>query len=628
MEASQLDGAREACQRLEGLFERARELEERREGRAPADHLPEPLIAFALALLRMRVRPARAALEPGWLERDPLHAAVLGGTNTGKSTAVNLLLGRAAGGMRATARYSQHPEAFRPAALGDAWCEDFPSRFSGYERYRGEHPPRQSDEEMVATGWRRALGVIDPRAAAPEELAPAACDSAVLWDAPDFSTEQAQGWLDGVLDAVALAEVVLLVVTDESYADDRGLILLRLVSGAGVAVHVVANRIGSTALFADLEAKLAKGRAGGAELETARFHRLPAVEGPDPEARLAALMATEEAAELREAVGQRLAEGRARKRRALAGSMRFLEARLERALTPLREEARVAERWRAVVDRVGRTELMEAYRAEYLAVKRHPEFGQALEELARLLRVPYIGGVLGGISRGLRAPLRWLGGKIGRLITGAPEGDEALQPPERRILARLFKAWLAALRSEAQTLARAEDHPSWVRIAEQIESDAFQGPIVDEFQGAYLAYRERVDARVVEAARRLYERIQESPALLNGLRGVRLATDAAVTLTAVASYGLAPADLIWGPLAYALWDELAERGMGVYVGRQEDELKRAQLAMLSELCEEHFQVPARALFAGTLDASQLERARTDLDTLGRATRTIAEEERQ
>lgn len=245
--------AREACDRLRVLFDRAQAVESRRR-RAPDADLAEPLLPFARALLSMRVRPA---LEDGWLDKDPLHAAVFGGTNTGKSTAINVLLGRAACGMRVTARFSQHPEAFRPLHLGNAWCEAFPTRFQGYRRYDGEHPPRQDDQEIRRDGWRRAFAIHDPEETAPRALAESIAPEAVLWDAPDFSTEEAQSWLDGVLESVALAEVVLLVVTNESYADDRGVTLLKMVAGTGCALHVIGNKTGGDReLFADLSTKL------------------------------------------------------------------------------------------------------------------------------------------------------------------------------------------------------------------------------------------------------------------------------------------------------------------------------------------------------------------------------------
>ena len=173
---------------------------------------------YLVAQLRMRIRPA---LVPRWPAHDPVHVALFGGTNSGKSTVLNLLVGRAAAGMHATARFSQHPEAYLPAALGDQWLTAAPSRLTAYECYRNRHPPRQSDDDLARHGYRSAFAILDlEHLAIPVLASPAA--TAVFWDAPDFSTEEAQTYLGAVLDVVALADIVIMTVTDESYADDRG----------------------------------------------------------------------------------------------------------------------------------------------------------------------------------------------------------------------------------------------------------------------------------------------------------------------------------------------------------------------------------------------------------------------
>src|SRR4051812_46062610 len=108
-----------ACDRLVAIVERSLAMEKK--CRAISDAaIRVPLIRYALALLRMRVRPA---LEPGWLEDDPVHVAMFGGTNSGKSTVLNVLLGRAAAGMSFRARFSQHPVAFRPASMGNPFLD-------------------------------------------------------------------------------------------------------------------------------------------------------------------------------------------------------------------------------------------------------------------------------------------------------------------------------------------------------------------------------------------------------------------------------------------------------------------------------------------------------------------------
>jgi len=342
----------EACDRLIEVVERALAAEASRAADPRDDRQREPLHRFALGLLRMRLRPA---LEAGWLDADPLHVSLFGGTNSGKSTVLNLLLGRPAAGMDVTARFSQHPEGYRLESLGDGWLARFPSRFEGYCRYEDEHPPRQADRDLSDSGYRPALALLDPNhvtAHAPE--APATT-TAVLWDVPDFSTEEARFWIGAVLDTVALADVVLLTVTDESYADARGLSLFRMVSGTGVALHVVANKVGSRTLVADIRGKLDAHYAGpGRALPEERFHAFPFVEASSPGARLEALLASDEGRSLRTAIARAASEGPGRKREALAGSVAFLSERLDEVMAPLAAEADLAATWTQLVERTTR----------------------------------------------------------------------------------------------------------------------------------------------------------------------------------------------------------------------------------------------------------------------------------
>jgi 50S ribosome-binding GTPase len=180
-----------ACDRLIALIQRALRLEPTHAG-IRDDTILAPMTQYIAAQLRMRIRPA---LMPGWPAQDPVHVALLGGTNSGKSTVLNLLVGRAAAGMHATARFTQHPEAYLPNTLGDQWLTNAPSRFLDYHGYRDRHPPRQSDDDLVRHGYRPAFALFDLDRLEIPALAPPAA-AAVFWDAPDFSTEAAQAYLE------------------------------------------------------------------------------------------------------------------------------------------------------------------------------------------------------------------------------------------------------------------------------------------------------------------------------------------------------------------------------------------------------------------------------------------------
>ncbi len=652
---------RSKLERLARLFERARVLEIERAPVALDLARRAPVVDLCGALVRQRWLPALAGPESGpepdvgsraaggpaaahsiaaalerWLDRDPLHVSVFGSTNTGKSTVLNVLLGRAASGMRVTARYSQHPEAWAaPEVIERALA--FPSRFPGYARYRDEPAPRQSDAELVARGWRPALATRDPAripagarsVAEPDDAAvdaaddaPQATPDAVLWDAPDVSTEEAQAWLAAILDTLALTEVALYVVTHESYADERGLVLFELASAMTASVDVCANKVASgSAIAADIRTKLARGedRARGADDSSLAIHPLPWVDGDDAEERLERLLASPEAERLRAAVAERIADARTSKLAGLERSLRFVAEHFDAALAPLVAEARVADRWSAVCRKASARELDTAYVEAYLESRRYQDFRDALLELMRLLEVPGVGPLLKGLGRVARLPVG-LARKAWFSATRRPDAA-ALAPgeSEHAILARLFRSWLAALKAEAQALARAEGHPAWGLIAAEVESDRVVEDLVAGFERGYRAYREEVRARVAESARAIHAKLAENPKLLAGLRTANLVGDAGVTLSAVAAGGLSPTDWLVGPLVHALWEELVERGLGSFVRQKEDELKRWQAERARQLFATELEARARALFVGALDLSELERGRADLLELTRAT---------
>jgi hypothetical protein len=597
-----------ACDRLIATLEQALR-DEHREAGAREDKLQEPIGPYVIAQLRMRIRPA---LLPGWLARDPVHLTLFGGTNSGKSTVLNLLLGRAAAGMHATARFSQHPEAYRPDALGDQWLIASPSRFAGYQYHRNRHPPRQSDDELAHDGYRPAFAVLDPAHLGVPALAhPAA--AAVFWDAPDFSTEEAQTYIGAVLDVIALADVAVMTVTEESYADHRGILLFRMVRDSGVTLHVVANKLAeSPELLSDITHKLhANWPDAAANLSLAALHRLPLVEGSTPEERLGNLLATPEAIALRQAMAHEVARGPQLKRQALAGAIDFMQNRLEEVLRPLVTEVEMATAWEHLVERLTRDEILQRYQREYLDGEWYGEFNQALVRLMDLLELPGIGPLLRLLSSVVRTPFRLAAGVLRRLF--GPGKAPSSRLPEQEVLDQLMQSWLATLRSEAQSLASAAAHPTWADVVRLLEKPEFSQQLTRSFESAYGAYRQAIDTEIKRHAEDIYHAIEQRPWLLNTLRGTNLAVDTATIVLVIKSGGLNWSDAVVGPVVAGLRHTLLEAGLDKYLQAQQGLLKRQQFEAMQAMVERHLSQPARDLFRGMARAEELEAARRDFE---------------
>jgi hypothetical protein len=602
------DNAEVACDRLMTLFEYALAVDEQRRPEAD-DSIREPLIRYVIALLRMRVRPA---LRPGWLTADPVHIAFFGGTNSGKSTVVNVCLGRVAAGMHVTARFSQHPVAYRPEALGDRWLDDYPSRFTGYTRYRDTLPPRQADLDLATTGYRPALAVRDPARALDNPITLAATTYAIFWDVPDFSTEAAQAYLGAVLDVVALADVVVLVVTDESYADHRGGVLLRLVSEAGAYLHIVANKLpDSRALQEDITTKIETNWRGATpHLPVEQWHFLPHVPGETPTARLINLLARHEATALREAIGRTAERPAVLKRQVLHQTLDFCQRRLEEVLQVLTAEVEVAATWERIVTRLTDTECVERYRSNYLHDQRYSEFNQTLLQVMALLEVPGIGPVVRRLREMVRLPWRFVMGwlKQGWGYLPASAGNRL---PEAEVLMALVESALAAIKAEAQALAHTAPHPAWDELARGLEDHGWSTQVLKEFEEAYNLYRHTIDAEVQRCAAAIYDMIAQRPRLLNVLRGTNLAMDAATLVLVVKSGGLDWSDAVVGPLVAGLRRGLIEAGFEQYLSTQAALLKRKQGEAVAALVTTHLVRPVCNLLRGTVQREDIDAARGD-----------------
>ena len=614
-----------AADRLLQVFALAERLE--REQRAQSDDaVSEPLVAFGGAVLRMRIRPR---LAPGPRAADPAFLAFCGTTNSGKSTLANLLIGRAAAGMKVTARYSQHPEAFFGDHVSADWLGRQRWRFAGYELFEDRHPPRQSDDDLTRRGYQPALGlhrlvdvariadgqVADGSVAGLQAVGGVLAHDVVVLDVPDFSTEAAQYYMSAVLDSLALADVVLMPVTRESYADDRGCAMYRMLTGAGAVVCVVANMVGDEPeLLADMDDKLAQNYRGtSADRPETLVRPLPAAIGETPERRLLDLQTRPQATTLAAAVAADLHDPEQLHRRVLRGQLRFLDEHLDDILAPLAREAEVEALWSETVQTASRR-LTDGYRTQYLGGAKYQDFRLALVRLMELLRVPVVGEIVHALGEVVRTPMRWAWSQLRSRLGKKPPP----QAPEEEVLESLFKSWLETLKGEAQSHAQRRPHECWDRVLRNLDSASFLDKVLDGFTAAYQDYREKVDQETRRRAEKIYEYLAQRPAWLNTLRAFFLATNVAAVGLSIKSGGLNIHDVLVGPLVAGFWDSLVKLGAAQVLEFHERQLKEQQAEWLSEIVSSAMSRPVRELGVGIARREQIASARHDLDRIREA----------
>jgi len=521
-------------------------------------------LTLARAALRLVASPAAAARPP--------QLAVIGPTQAGKSTVVNLLLGRAVAGVSPLAGFTVHPQAFhalpQPATPAPpvTLCDDPPAAPS--DGWLGAVLPGWA--RVAASGLRRDER---PACACTAVAAPTAeLAGSVTRDTPDFDSLAAHRYRAGLLEIGAAADAYVLVVSKEKYADQAVWNVVRLLEPLGRPLVVVLNKVSDDAaavLTRAVGERLAE-QAGG-------WGRVPVVVLPfDPaiEARGAALPAVDA---LRDAVAAALRTPRGRH---AAGVCALLRRHWDDWTAPLRVEHAALDEWRACVE--GRlAALLAAYERGYLEhPERYEDFRRATAELLVLLELPKVGRGIAAVRQGVTWLPRQLLARGRAWLERNPRPPTRARPASQAFLVDELDQLLSGLQAEAQRRAvpSAADGPLWQALAHELTTTA--EPLTTRLHADIDALTP-VQARAVQtAANRLYSALQERPAVLNSLRTARLALDLAGLVVAVKTGGVPLTELLWAPPMFALTSLLTEGALGTYMRHVAADLKRAQLDLV------------------------------------------------
>ena len=133
----------------------------------------------------------------------PLQMTILGPTQAGKSSLVNVLLNSDMAGVSPLAGYTIHPQGFcQGVSLIDC---------SGLQRYFGRF--QQLQEAQFPRDRHDCYFLTETASDSPH------LPHGVLWDTPDFDSIDSAVYREGVIRTMALADIVILVVSKEKYAD-------------------------------------------------------------------------------------------------------------------------------------------------------------------------------------------------------------------------------------------------------------------------------------------------------------------------------------------------------------------------------------------------------------------------
>ena len=509
----------------------------------------------------------------------------MGPTQTGKSTVVNLLLGRPVAEVSPLAGYTVHPQGFWVTS-GDRTASWIEGLFPGWSRCE---PDELSRDRLEAY----ALTIVDTPDGEHTALPPC-----VLWDTPDFDSLAARSYRRGLLEVAALADAVVLVLSKEKYSDLSVWRMLRLVEPLRRPLVICLNKLTPEAtdvVAASLRQRLAETRADDRDVPIATVEYQLGLMG-DPQT-----FPPQATGELRQHLSTRLSAAADRAR--TAGVQALIRRHWDDWVAPLRAEHAAADAWNRLLDDA-LAKVLEAYRRDYLDhPQRYDSFRRAAIELLHLLEIPKISGwitrarqVASWPARQLLAAGRsWWGQRRGRARTMRDLGTEAA------VLLDAVDALLTSLQRDAarQCDPSAPGCAVWRAVTQRLDRE--EGRLRQVFRNAIVEHNRRVAREIHAAANSLYEELQTQPARLVALRTARTTIDVGYLLLAVKIGGLTPLDALWAPATFGLTSLLMEGLAGVQMGHVARRLKKQQYEGVQKVLTESVFLPELRALAANLE---------------------------
>lgn len=506
------------------------------------------------------LRLADAALDKVTLDNQhpqhPLQLAILGPTQAGKSTLVNLILDARSAGISALAGYTVHAQGFAVNCSAQALLP-LEHLMSPLQRV----PAQALDSAQ-----------LESYALEPVDSGPAALVStAVVWDSPDFDSIESNGYRGAVLQAAAIADVLILMVSKDKYADKTVWDMLGLLRALGKPLLICINKLDATD-EATVVSSFQQRHQTQFNSEAPALVVLPFVRHSGDDASADATV------ELPQSVRNSLhdallaASEQADRSRHPAAAQAFIRLHWDTWMAPIHHELAAAASWRCAVD-AALIDAETTYADRYLGdPRKYDTFNRALAELLTLLEIPGLAQTLAKTRNLVTWPARKLLG-IGRR-TLLHETDE--QPPDQELDVLELVLEQALTRLQGFIVEQRHEEPEqqhWWQAMHQCLRGS-RPDLSNEFEHTTRRYQQDFSPRIDAAAERLYAQLQEQPVLLNSLRAARVTTDAAAVVLAVKSGGLAAVDLVLAPAMLSVTTLLTESALGRYM----DTLKRDLMA--------------------------------------------------
>jgi len=525
----------------------------------------------------------------GWLNTarpdQPRHAVVFGGTQVGKSTCVNVLLGANEARVHHLGGFTRHAQAFvpqpyRPHDVALA----YPQAFKTFDQV-------PVDELRVDNLNLYAIQPLANRGRIP---------NLVVWDAPDCDAVGSARYLPALIEALSMADAVIYVTTKEKYAVDSILEWVVLLKEAGLNVIGLLN---STPRHQQRDVLNSQQAALNAVAQRHGHDELPldAVAFPvvDAESNEEVVSILSDASfEPGNVLARKVAQAASAFRVDRAEmAMGFVQRHLPQLLEPAVAELDSLTLWQSAVEQAV-LKFVHDYRYNYLDdPRRYDAFTRVSVRILDLLNPPIPGlhEALNTVRSVLRLPARaviWVGKRALNLIFGNGETKPAAMPAEVKTYTDAHTALLNSLTSVIETeRQKARHHPFWDALDQQWGREL--ATLQAEFQAKLDEHWRETEQRIEATAQAIYKELEKNPTQLNLLRASRLGIDAAAIVvslvTTMHTGGLAEniiQELIVAPAMLSFIEGISQGVANNYVETRKVEFKAKMLSDTREMADQ------------------------------------------
>jgi len=498
-----------------------------------------------------------------WLHRKnhadlPPQIVVIGPTQAGKSTITNLLLG------------GQVAEA---------------SPLAGFTRHASGYFTDPTDEkietacDILLPGLNRSLrrdltnDKLDCFALQFKPDTLTIRKPLMVWDTPDFDSFSSRSYRSTVPKLCAIADLIVLVVSKDKYADQTVWDMLKLIGQIKRPMLVCINKTPSAnqaEIRAVVEKKFLDERIAVSGITT-----LPMLAEED----FSTWLKQPEIEQFRNLADASLIPNAGLQD--VTQLKQFLQNYWQTWTAAVNEEAAAYQQWEKIVATTIK-ETAAAYERDYL---HNPGYGDTIQRaIARLLELLELPGIAAGLARARQA-ISWPARKIALYFKKpiANNNNDSTSDHETQALNDALEHLLLQLqRAAGEQAASAPDSTRhwWQQLWKYTQAQS--SALTNSGTKSIKVHQLNFEPHIEDSAQQLFQHLQEHPNTLNGLRAARVSTDTAALIIALKTGGIGLNDLILAPAMLSFSTMLAESAVGRYMKTVEEKLKVIQLESMHE----------------------------------------------